>query len=87
LEYWRREAEAQIKAAKQAGKQTTPVERDVDVPEFQPPSEDMMVAQFNSAPRANAQQPGFDQNISRIPQHFRDAINWAEEVKAKRRLN
>lgn len=86
LEYWRREAKAQLDAMKQTGRKPS-VEEDIEVPEFNQPDEDTLTGQFNAMPRANAMQPGFDQNISRIPQHLRDMIMWAEEVKAKRGLN
>lgn len=81
LEYWRRESEAQAAAVRQApGSRPSFAEA---APEFTPPDEDVMLAQFQSAPRANPMQVGFDHNIERMPEHLRSMVDWAEEFKQK----
>ena len=82
LEYWRREAVAIAKAS--GAKQQQP---EIDVQEWREPSEEEIEMQFEMLPRANAQQIGVDQNISRIPPHLRQMIDWAEEMKAKGKVN
>ena len=81
LEYWRRESEAQLSAMRQApGARPNFAEA---APEFTPPDEDSMLVQFQSAPRANPMQVGFDRNIERMPEHLRSMVDWAEEFKQK----
>ena len=84
LEYWRRESEAQLKALGASnGKRTQYTEQ----PEFQKPDEATMLAQFQSAPRANPMQVGFSQNIERMSPEHRAMIDWAEGFKKKHGIN
>lgn len=91
LEYWRREAEAQLKAmrkAKQAARQDRPIDsdEDFDAPsEWREPTEQEAEGQMMFLPRGQSVDgvPTFDQNISRMSEDLRDMVRWAEEQKQK----
>ncbi len=88
LEYWRREAEAQLKAMRQANKIGNHTEDNwQERSEWMPPDEALVMAQFNMMPRASAESPGMEAGVSRMPPEMRELIDWAESEKAKRGMN
>ena len=80
LEYWRREIKWQSDAMKKASSGKTPSQ--IDVPEFVELDENAAMWQFNQIPRANGQQLGMENSIERMPQEFKDMIQFAEDFKS-----
>ncbi len=68
--------------AQKGGRPSTPSGmEDYERPEWRQPTEAELEMQFNMLPRANAQQVGMEQNISRMPPELREIVNWAEQQK------
>lgn len=88
LEFWRREAEAQIKAMRNARNGVPEqVAANLDYREL---SEQEAEDQMRFMPMRVGSLPGqegMDPTISRIPEELRDMIRYAEDFKAKRRVN
>jgi hypothetical protein len=86
LEYWRRVNRLEEQAAK-TGK--TPVEM-AEAEEQYParlPSEQQMEGQFGALTQIMSGPGGANAQVSKIPEHLREAIRWAEEEKGKRGMS
>jgi hypothetical protein len=83
MEYWRRDAVAQVAANRRLDTTQPQQESNTMGSGWSPLTEKEAEAQMQTG----GSMPGVDPNVSRMPEHLREIVRWAEEKKAVHGLN